>query len=180
MNVYTVIIYLVFGGIDSVKSFATQEEAHAFILRWSKNHTHNGAFETAQDALKWFDEHQESVEYAIALHTHVLELSLYPTHSVSSHEGVKHLFEVERSLLSQKALDLFYSERADFVPIHYERDGHFFHRSTVEEMADAQSYDACPCEEVLKEIKHVYDQMVQTKASLLYLRYTHEPREDVL
>ena len=34
-EIFTVIIVLVFGGIDSVETFATQEEANRRIIEWA-------------------------------------------------------------------------------------------------------------------------------------------------
>ncbi len=54
-EIFTVIIVLVFGGIDSVETFATQEEANRRIIEWSNENNPDGiSFETVFEALVWF------------------------------------------------------------------------------------------------------------------------------
>lgn len=93
---------------------------------------------------------------------------------------VKRIFEVTTSDLSQDTLELLYYQKADFVPVNYERDGHFFHKSNVEDFLDLESYDEKPSTQTLEELKKLFNAMVQTKSCVLYLRNNNEERNDVL
>ena len=93
---------------------------------------------------------------------------------------VKRIFEVTTSDLSQDTLELLYNQKADFVPVNYERDGHFFHKSNVEDFLDLESYDEKPSTQTLEELKKLFNAMVQTKSCVLYLRNNNEERNDVL
>lgn len=93
---------------------------------------------------------------------------------------VKRIFEVTTSDLSEDTLELLYYQRADFTPVNYERDGHFFHKSNVEDFLDLESYDEKPSDQTFGELKKLFDEMVQTKSCVLYLRNTNEERNDVL
>ena len=69
-EIFTVIIVLVFGGIDSVVTFATQEEANRRIIEWSNENNPDGiSFETAFEALEWFRINDELVDNTIQLYT---------------------------------------------------------------------------------------------------------------
>ncbi len=69
-EIFTVIIVLVFGGIDSVVTFATQEEANRRIIEWSNENNPNGiSFETVFEALEWFRINDELVDNTIQLYT---------------------------------------------------------------------------------------------------------------
>lgn len=93
---------------------------------------------------------------------------------------VKRIFEVTTSDLSEDTLDLLYYQRADFTPVNYERDGHFFHKSNIEDFLDLESYDEAPSFQTLEELKKLFNSMVQTKSCVLYLRNNNEERNDVL
>ena len=77
-------------------------------------------------------------------------------------------------------MKLLYDQRADFTPVNYERDGHFFHKSNVEDFLDLESYDEAPSFQTLEELKKLFNSMVQTKSCVLYLRNNNEERNDVL
>ena len=69
-EIFTVIIVLVFGGIDSVETFATQEEANRRIIEWANENNPNGiSFETVFEALEWFRINDELVDNTIQLYT---------------------------------------------------------------------------------------------------------------
>lgn len=69
-EIFTVIIVLVFGGIDSVETFATQEEANRRIIEWSNENNPDGiSFETVFEALEWFRINDELVDNTIQLYT---------------------------------------------------------------------------------------------------------------
>lgn len=93
---------------------------------------------------------------------------------------VKRIFEVTTSDLSEDTLDLLYYQRADFTPVNYERDGHFFHKSNIEDFLDSESYDEKPSDQTLEELRKLFNEMVQTKSCVLYLRNKTEVRNDVL
>ena len=74
-EIYIVIILLVFGGVDSVETFATEKEANSRIVEWAnENNSDDISFETAFDALEWFRMNDEKVDYIIQLHTNTIKL----------------------------------------------------------------------------------------------------------
>jgi DNA-directed RNA polymerase subunit M/transcription elongation factor TFIIS len=65
-TVYTVIIQLVFGGVEEIYTFSKEEEANSFIVDWANNNSEN-EFKNAYDALEWFRLQDAEVDYTIQL-----------------------------------------------------------------------------------------------------------------
>ena len=65
-QIYTVIVYLVFGGIDSVESFTSETSAYKHFFDWAnKNNTENLVFDDVSKALEWFRNNEEQIDYTI-------------------------------------------------------------------------------------------------------------------
>jgi len=64
--IYMVIILLVFGGVEKIYAFSSEEEANSFIVRWANDNSEN-EFKNAYDALEWFRLHDDKLDYVIQL-----------------------------------------------------------------------------------------------------------------
>lgn len=66
--IYTVVIHLIFGGVEEVHNFETEDKANAFILEWCNNSVPEDiTFNNAFDGLEWFRINDEKVTYSIQL-----------------------------------------------------------------------------------------------------------------
>lgn len=74
-KIFVVIISLVFGGVDLISAFATEEEANHYIIKWANdNNSYDITFKTAFEALEWFRINEEKIEYTIQLHITTINL----------------------------------------------------------------------------------------------------------
>lgn len=65
-RIYTVIIYAVFGGIDSVESFISETSAYKYFFDWANsNNTENLVFDDVSEALEWFRCNETELDYTI-------------------------------------------------------------------------------------------------------------------
>lgn len=65
-RIYTVIIYAVFGGIDSVESFVSETSAYKYFFDWANsNNTENLVFDDVSEALEWFRRNETELDYTI-------------------------------------------------------------------------------------------------------------------
>lgn len=75
ISIYTVAIVAVFGGIESLHPFTQKSQAEDFVKDWAKRyHPNNKEFKNAEDAINWFKENDDKVDFTIELHINELEL----------------------------------------------------------------------------------------------------------
>jgi len=73
-KIYTVIIYAVFGGIDSVESFNSETSAYKYFFDWvNENNTENLVFDDVSKALEWFRSNEEKLDYTIDFFEHSIK-----------------------------------------------------------------------------------------------------------
>jgi len=72
-QIHTVVIYAVLGEIESVESFTSNEEAHRYLLNWANKNNRDGlTFNSTSEALDWFRNNEEDIDYTIELFEHTL------------------------------------------------------------------------------------------------------------
>lgn len=70
-QIYTVIVYAVFGGIDSVESFSSKADAYKYFFDWANNNnTKDLIFDDVLEALEWFRDNEEYLDYTIDFFEH--------------------------------------------------------------------------------------------------------------
>lgn len=87
ISIYTVAIVAVFGGIESLHPFTQKSQAEDFVKEWAKdNHPKNKEFKNADDAIEWFKNNDDKVDFTIELHMNELELLGILNKEGASHE----------------------------------------------------------------------------------------------
>ena len=70
-QIYTVIVYAVFGGIDNVESFSSETDAYKYFFDWANNNnTENLVFDDVSKALEWFRNNESELDYTIDFFEH--------------------------------------------------------------------------------------------------------------
>jgi len=68
---YTIVVYAVFGGIDSLESFTSEKNAYKYFFDWAnENNTENLVFDDVSKALEWFRSNEEELDYTIDFFEH--------------------------------------------------------------------------------------------------------------
>lgn len=81
MKNYIVTISAVFGSVDSVESFTDKSKAEEFVLDWANQNRPDWDADTSEhfanatEALEWFKNNSENVDYAIQLFESELDIS---------------------------------------------------------------------------------------------------------
>ncbi len=67
-EVYVVITYSIFGGIETTEAFYSQDDAEQCVIEWAnKNCPFMKTFTSSDEAISWFSEHEEDIDISIAL-----------------------------------------------------------------------------------------------------------------
>lgn len=128
MEIYIVIVSLVFGGVNYAETFTNKEEANDYILEWANDHTLDGiSFETSEEALEWFLQNNDKVDYIIELKTSSISLPKQKTDELSFSFG-DYDYEETRDLwdgiCSQLNVDADNTSHivVEYVKVHAEKD----------------------------------------------------------
>lgn len=93
-TIYTVVIYLVFGGVDRVIPYEDKAEMEEFILEWVNANAPEGiSFSDVDEGIEWFEQNSDQVEEGIMYDSFTLDASPLPTAPMTLKERIRPIAE---------------------------------------------------------------------------------------